>query len=870
LLISTREDSTIRFYVEAPGLGIEIEGTTREGVHAKVDIPKTAIVGKSDTNKGIHVYTKGDSKISVVAVMESPQYIARFSVLQQKQLLHHMYVYYVATADDFLKHKTFAVIVALEDNTTITIHAPVKLQVGNQILNSNEKMEVSMERYGTVIIHSRRDITGTKITSFEKPIVLFSGHSCTNIPSEYGSCDTIIEQLPSTNDWGMDFIVSPLKHGMLSQLQIISSESNNSVNVYCISGEGQKATHEHYSLAEGFPIIRFIKIDEVCHVTSIKRIMVLQYVISQEADNSVHEGGPAMMVIPSTSQYSPVTLVPAVDSSLEHHITIVVPSEYYHTELIHINRTLTLSELEQTIMIFYNNYTITHYICQIQVPAGDYHIYSSQKEARMGVIAYSHSGNSSFGYLASIKSSGTLYNAPLVKTIGDTNYGLCINTTSRGPIYWRDDTGIVVSTNTIINVSSSYNNVSYWCEVPTHGNEPQHYYRERYLPSGIMLNNDFSQDKVSCSFSVQVFPQRVLASIFTNITLYCLTTEEKVESFIWLYNRTEEVGKGPFLTLVDATTDRSGLYTCYVTSQSGSSASNSSTVLIENYFPVITGHPQSVHLALDGTRTQLNLTCRADVMAGTIIWEKEDGATLSRGSVVEQNGNLIITDPKLEDSGHYRCAAVNDSGYSYSSYAEVTLDVQVPTIQIHPKNQTIFINTTVQLDCFATGYEPIGYQWMHSSSVMDITDRHLKVEDINGASEGEYICVTTNAGGINISNQAFVRVLKPGVDNIADKEISAYTSPHELIAYVGTKAVFNCYGVHGSGNYSYLWLNRFQGVVGNGSTLTISWVTADLSGNYSCLVIDDKGAEANSSAELIVASKHYINNNNICIIYSIT
>ena len=91
---------------------------------------------------------------------------------------------------------------------------------------------------------------------------------------------------------------------------------------------------------------------------------------------------------------------------------------------------------------------------------------------------------------------GTLYNAPLVKTIGDTNYGLCINTTSRGPIYWRDDTGIVVSTNTIINVSSSYNNVSYWCEVPTHGNEPQHYYRERYLPSGIMLNNGMYNEQL--------------------------------------------------------------------------------------------------------------------------------------------------------------------------------------------------------------------------------------------------------------------------------------------------------------------------------------------------------------------------------------
>ena len=87
-----------------------------------------------------------------------------------------------------------------------------------------------------------------------------------------------------------------------------------------------------------------------------------------------------------------------------------------------------------------------------------------------------------------------------------------------------------------------------------------------------------------------------------------------------------------------------------------------------------------------------------------------------------------------------------------------------------------------------------------------------------------------------------------------DKEISVYTSPHQLIAFEGTEARFTCYGVHGAGNYSYLWLNSFDEVVSNESLLVLSQVTEELSGNYTCTVIDGKGEMATGYVELTVAS----------------
>ena len=82
---------------------------------------------------------------------------------------------------------------------------------------------------------------------------------------------------------------------------------------------------------------------------------------------------------------------------------------------------------------------------------------------------------------------------------------------------------------------------------------------------------------------MKVFPRKVVASVLTNITLYCLTSEENIKSITWYYNKTEEViGSGLVLTLEDAAVEQSGTYTCLVIRKSGESASNISTVIIKS------------------------------------------------------------------------------------------------------------------------------------------------------------------------------------------------------------------------------------------------------------------------------------------------
>ncbi len=53
------------------------------------------------------------------------------------------------------------------------------------------------------------DFTGTLITA-TKPIAVFAGHKCANLPDGFRACDHLVEQLPPVTTWGRRFVTMPL------------------------------------------------------------------------------------------------------------------------------------------------------------------------------------------------------------------------------------------------------------------------------------------------------------------------------------------------------------------------------------------------------------------------------------------------------------------------------------------------------------------------------------------------------------------------------------------------------------------------------------------------------------------------------------
>jgi hypothetical protein len=879
ILVSTSEEDDIPFSVECPGLRIHKTGTARKGTAYRVDLPTTIATSSFTSNRGIRVSTGKGHKISVVGVSQAGSYVARFSVLHQRYMKRE-YVFYTATADDSQSHFTHALIVAMQDNTRINVRAPVLLQAGRRLVGANREAEFIVNEYDTVYILSRQDLSGMKITSFSKPIVVFSGHTCTQIPSLYRTCDTIMEQLPSTYDWGRHFVIPPMFDRTNSYLQVVSSAANTQFSLDCVTTTGRQRPHIMRTLPyEGDFVLVKQDEHEICHLSANNSVMAVQYGISKAADTEGRPGGPALVLMPSTKQYAHNTLVPAMQTSIRHLITLIIPAEYHHPGLIHLNDGLKLNMTGKAPMVYYNNYTITHYIYNIQLQAGNYHVFSHQPGALLGVIAYGYSDSSSFAYLASILSSGAQFDIPLVKILKGVNHGICLNTTIRSNFtFWRNDAGKILSQEPIFHANStSLGGNTFWCEVPAYGSEPAYYYRQRFTPSNAVITiGGPGNGGRACSFTVKVFPMETTANIYSNITMFCTASvDEDIASMKWHHNDLE-VGSGPILYIMEAGMDDNGTYICSVTKSSGEESSASGTLVLLRNLPVITVHPTSIHLVLNEMSNPIRLNCRADYNGGSLWWEKQTSDTRYHANenweilhvqdyngIIDQNGDLIFINPTYNTAGSYRCVALNESGTAVSATAEVIIQgLQKPTIILNPLNQTIIINTTVTLQCYAVGYGNITYLWMKKNVTLQGTIKNgiskLIFEDNNEDSEGEYTCVALTDDEIAYSSPAFVTVLRPD-DGIVDKALAAFVHPLNMSAAEGEDASFHCYGAHGQGNYTYLWLNENNEVVGNASILVLSLLRIDNSGNYTCLVSDQRGMEAEVTAKLTVKTTAELN-----------
>ena len=96
-------------------------------------------------------------------------------------------------------------ITATENGTTATITPTVNLMSGQ---TAGTPFTVSLQAGESVIYNAPdgSDLSGTQITS-DKPLALFSGASCSNVPVGVVACDHLFTQLPPVNRWVKEYVV---------------------------------------------------------------------------------------------------------------------------------------------------------------------------------------------------------------------------------------------------------------------------------------------------------------------------------------------------------------------------------------------------------------------------------------------------------------------------------------------------------------------------------------------------------------------------------------------------------------------------------------------------------------------------------------
>ena len=199
--------------------GVTTAFSVAAGGETEITLDPAVVLTSNETveAKGIHVTAL--SPVSVHLVSESATSADGYLALPTSGLGTNYYI--MSYASTRYTGSEFAV-VATQNSTTVTITptaAGASQMAGvafTVTLNTGETYQLQNQ--------ANADMTGT-LVSADKPIAVFGGHLCTDIPSGTDACDYLVEQLPDISIWGKTFHTSPFSGRARYTVRVIASQN---------------------------------------------------------------------------------------------------------------------------------------------------------------------------------------------------------------------------------------------------------------------------------------------------------------------------------------------------------------------------------------------------------------------------------------------------------------------------------------------------------------------------------------------------------------------------------------------------------------------------------------------------------------------
>ena len=226
----------------------------------------------------------------------------------------------------------FYAVVAREDNTQVTLKPsasgglvyPGGGVAGNGTgvvtLNEGDVLEVFSVSGGNQIPNVS-DLTGTIIAA-DKPVGVFGGHKCTQIPDGTTACDRLEEQMLPIETLSKQYIVTPplIPTGGSDpkphMVRVIATEDNTTLSYDPPQGAATM-------LAKAGDYIEIAKSGVDLQITADKKILVAQYMQGQDAGGG--SGDPAMALAVATEQYRSNYLIHAPTNYEANYVNITAP-----------------------------------------------------------------------------------------------------------------------------------------------------------------------------------------------------------------------------------------------------------------------------------------------------------------------------------------------------------------------------------------------------------------------------------------------------------------------------------------------------------------------------------------------------------------
>ena len=236
------------------------------------------------------------------------------------------------------------------------------------------------------------DVTGTRLVS-NRPLVVYPGHRCSQIPIEYGYCDHLTEQVPPTVTWGRNFLSAPFESRSSGDVyRFLASHDFTTVTVICSTFDEQltflldsPGSWEEFKTPN--TSLSF------CSITSDKPLLVMQFGLGNEFDDI---GDPFMMMVTPVEQYSNNYIFNVLPEFSTNFITLIVTPEHFQPQDIIVDDA-NLENANWT-EVFCSDTTICGYVTYVALTPGEHQVRRVDSSASVGVSAYGFNDANSYGY----------------------------------------------------------------------------------------------------------------------------------------------------------------------------------------------------------------------------------------------------------------------------------------------------------------------------------------------------------------------------------------------------------------------------------------------------------------------------------------
>ncbi|MGM0558507.1 MAG: hypothetical protein ACQEVA_19130, partial [Myxococcota bacterium] len=216
--------------------------------------------------------------------------------------------------------RAYITMIAPQDNTEVTVKTTAPIAAGGQItrMASGDTRTFTLSRGEVLSLstpnESGHDLSGSTVTS-TKPIAVFSGNECADVPLGTAACDHLEQQLIPTDTWGTSYVAARFepRGDEVNVYRVIATSSNTEVTFSPAVDGNSQVTLDAGSVFE-------FQTKENFEIDATGPVLLGQWMVGASADGVCSglgcfdaPGDPAFLLNPPTRQYRPsyTFLIPA-------------------------------------------------------------------------------------------------------------------------------------------------------------------------------------------------------------------------------------------------------------------------------------------------------------------------------------------------------------------------------------------------------------------------------------------------------------------------------------------------------------------------------------------------------------------------------